>query len=164
MCSGVMLTRMAGRQKAPQAAAKRQGARRDAAAGAAYAMPMLRLAAAALALALVVAVTPAAAQMRCLAVDGDTLRCGAERVRVVGLDAPELHGRCPREVRQARAARDRLAELVAAGITLQPRGRDRYRRLLAVVRDRQGRDVAAVLVREGLARPYYGRGARAGWC
>ena len=49
---------------------------------------------------------PAAAQgVRCRAVDGDTLRCGAERVRVVGLDAPELHGaRCPAELRLARAA------------------------------------------------------------
>lgn len=123
---------------------------------------MLRLAVPAFAF--VLAASPAAAQLRCRTVDGDTLRCGAERVRVVGLDAPELHGRCPREIRQARAAKDRLAELVAGGVTLRTRGRDRYRRLLAVVRDRQGRDVAAVMIREGLARPYDGRGRRAGWC
>jgi len=56
-----------------------------------------------------------------------------------------------------------MSALVAGGVTLQPHGRDRYRRLLAVVRDRQGRDVAAVLIREGLARPYGGE-RRAGWC
>jgi hypothetical protein len=33
-----------------------------------------------------------------------------------------------------------------------------------VVRDRAGRDVAAVLIRERLARAYHGRGRRAGWC
>lgn len=27
-------------------------------------------------------------------VDGDSLRCGAERLRLLGIDAPELHG-CP---------------------------------------------------------------------
>lgn len=28
-------------------------------------------------------------------VDGDSLRCGPERLRLLGIDAPELHG-CPR--------------------------------------------------------------------
>jgi endonuclease YncB( thermonuclease family) len=105
----------------------------------------------------------AEAQQRCRAVDGDTLACGAERVRVMGLDAPEMRGSCPAEVRMARAARDRMEALVAGGVSLQPHGRDRYRRLLAVVRDRQGRDVAAVMIREGLARPYGGE-ARRSWC
>lgn len=74
-----------------------------------------------------------------------------------------MHGRCPAEVRLARVARDRMATLVIGGVTLHPHGRDRYRRLLAVVRDRQGRDVAAVLIREGLARPYGGERRRS-WC
>jgi endonuclease YncB( thermonuclease family) len=103
------------------------------------------------------------AQLRCRAVDGDTLACGDERVRIMGLDAPEMHGRCPAEIRLSRAARDRMAVLVAGGVSLQPHGRDRYRRLLAVVLDRQGGDVAAVLIREGLARPYGGERRRS-WC
>jgi endonuclease YncB( thermonuclease family) len=82
----------------------------------------------------------------------------------MGLDAPELHGRCPAEIAQARAARHRLAVLVKDGVTLHPHGRDRYRRLLAVVRDSRGRDVALVMIREGHARPYDGRGRRQGWC
>ena len=107
--------------------------------------------------------TPAAAQP-VRAVDGDTLAIGTERVRVIGLDAPELHGQCPIEVALAREARDRMAALVGRGVRLFPQGRDRYGRLLAVVLDAQGRDVAAVMIGEGLARPYDGRGRRQGWC
>lgn len=102
--------------------------------------------------------------LRCEAVDGDTLRCGRERVRVVGLDAPEMRARCPAEARAARLARDRLASLVAGGVTLRPEGRDRYGRLLATAHDVRGRDVAEVLIREGLARQYDGHQRRGGWC
>jgi endonuclease YncB( thermonuclease family) len=35
--------------------------------------------------------------------------------------------------------------------------------MLAVVRDARGRDVAGILIGEGLARPYHG-GRRSGWC
>gem|GEM_PF-748813 len=97
-------------------------------------------------------------------IDGDSLACGSERVRIVGLDAPEIRARCPAEYRLAVQARARLAVLIAAGVTLHPQGRDRYRRTLAVVRDRSGPDVAEVLIEEGLAREYHGRGRRGGWC
>ena len=115
-------------------------------------------------LSLVLAAFPAAAQQRARAIDGDTIAVGAERIRVMGLDAPELRARCPRELRLARRARDRLAVHISTGIQLEPHGRDRYGRLLAVVRDRSGRDVAQLLIAEGLARPYDGRGPRGGWC
>jgi len=45
-----------------------------------------------------------------------------------------------------------MAELIAGGVTLRPHGRDRYWRLLVVVTDSRGRDVAVVMIREGLAR------------
>jgi endonuclease YncB( thermonuclease family) len=114
----------------------------------------------AVALAAVACGGQAAAQLQCRAVDGDTLRCGPERVKIMGLDAPEMRGRCPVEIRLAQSGRARMSVLVAGGVMLQPHGRDRYRRLLAVVRDRQGRDVAAVMIREGLARPYGGERRR----
>jgi len=113
--------------------------------------------------ALILLAMPAAAQQRAYAVDGDTLRVGRERVRIMGLDTPELHGRCPREIAMARRAQARMGQLVAGGVLLSPHGRDRYGRLLAVVRDRSGRDVAQVMIREGLARPYEGS-RRNGWC
>jgi endonuclease YncB( thermonuclease family) len=38
----------------------------------------------------------------CHAIDGDTLRCGEERIRLVGIDAPELPGIAVRkDVRRA---------------------------------------------------------------
>lgn len=107
--------------------------------------------------------TPAEAA-RCRAVDGDTLACGTKRVRLMGLDAPELRGQCPREWHAARASRARLQQLISGGVQLERRGTDRYRRTLAIARIRDGRDVAMILIREGHALPYSGRGRREGWC
>lgn len=117
-----------------------------------------------LAAALTLVAGAAAAQRGVEVVDGDTIRLGGQLVRVIGLDTPEIHGACDAERELARRARDRLSDLLSGGFTLQPRGLDRYRRVLAVLRDRHGRDVADVLIAEGLARRYDGRGPRAGWC
>ena len=106
---------------------------------------------------------PAVALEHARVVDGDTIRVDGAPVRVMGLDAPELKGRCPAEIAAARRAKQRMAELIAGGVTLRPHGRDRYRRLLAVVTDSRGRDVAAVMIHEGLARPYRGE-RRLSWC
>jgi endonuclease YncB( thermonuclease family) len=100
----------------------------------------------------------------CAVVDGDTIHCGEQRVRLAGLDAPELRARCDEEARLAQAATERLRDLVEGGVTLHRTGQDRFGRMLAVVRDQRGEDVAEVLIREGLARPYHGRGRREGWC
>lgn len=116
------------------------------------------------ALAALLLAPPAAAQPSLRVIDGDTIAVRGAPVRIIGLDAPELHGRCPRETALARRARDRLAQLLSGGATITRRGRDRYGRGLAVVQDAQGRDVAQVLISEGLARAYDGRGRREGWC
>lgn len=113
---------------------------------------------------LVPALASAQPRASCRAIDGDSLVCGQERVRIVGLDTPEIRGRCRTEVRLARAARARMQQLVVRGITLERRGRDRYRRTLAVVRVRGGQDVADIMIRERLARAYDGSGQRRGWC
>lgn len=116
--------------------------------------------------ALLALATPAAAQRSVTVIDGDTLRVSGQVVRMAGIDAPELRRpRCAEERRLARAARDRLQALVASGVRLETvAGRDRYQRLLARVTDRRGRDLGAVLVAEGLAVPYHGRGPRHRWC
>lgn len=108
---------------------------------------------------------PARALEPATAVDGDTIRARGQSVRVIGLDAPEIRGRCRAEKRLALRARDRMAALVRGGVTMQVRGRpvDRYGRPLRVVRDSRGRDVAEVMIAEGLARPYHGE-RRRGWC
>jgi len=82
---------------------------------------------------------PGAADLRCIAVDGDTLRCGAERVRLLGIDAPELPGHC----RQGRrcvpgdplaSTRSLRAALAQGPTTIRRIGTDRYGRTLALVR------------------------------
>tara|TARA_R110002020_G_scaffold41276_7_gene121674 strand:+ start:2245 stop:2781 length:537 start_codon:yes stop_codon:yes gene_type:complete len=87
--------------------------------------------------------------------DGDSFRLGEERVRLVGLDAPELAQTCQAAGAArwpcGRVARDRMASLLAAGaIDCQPEGRDRYDRLLARCA-LGGVDLGATLVSEGLA-------------
>lgn len=97
--------------------------------------------------------------------DGDTITIDGERIRILGLDAPELghNARCAAEARAAEAARDELQRLLrGAEITLRRDGTDRYGRTLAYVYA-DGRDVAGVLIDAGLARPYDG-GRRGGWC
>jgi micrococcal nuclease len=67
-------------------------------------------------------------------VDGDTLRCGNERLRLLGIDAPELHG-CPR-YRQC-APGDPVASTLSLSEALRS-GPFRYR---VVTVDRYGRSV-----------------------
>lgn len=84
--------------------------------------------------ALLLAATPPA----CTVTDGDTIRCGAERIRLTGIDAPEKPGAC-RKGRTC-APGDPVASTLSlraamAGkrITMRRLGRDRYGRTLAVV-------------------------------
>ncbi|HYD30177.1 MAG TPA: thermonuclease family protein [Azospirillaceae bacterium] len=107
-------------------------------------------------------------------VDGDTLRVRATvwlgqevetRVRMEGVDTPELHGRCPREAEMAQEARRFLQRLVADGaVVLRDVQHDKYGgRVRARVATAGGDDVAEALVRAGLARAYLGE-ARQPWC
>jgi endonuclease YncB( thermonuclease family) len=116
------------------------------------------------ALALLAAAPPARPDVPVRVIDGDTIAAQGVTIRVIGLDAPEMRGQCPAEMRLARIAKARMQQLLAGGARIERRGRDRYGRALAVVRDSRGRDVAQVMIGEGLARPYHGRGRRAGWC
>ncbi|NJN35976.1 MAG: hypothetical protein HC794_01670 [Nitrospiraceae bacterium] len=60
------------------------------------------------------------------AVDGDTIRAGPDRIRLRGIDTPEL------SEPEGEAAKQRLAELLRTGIVrIIPRGRDVYDRLIA---------------------------------
>lgn len=70
--------------------------------------------------------------------DGDTFRCGRERIRLVGIDAPELPGHC-RRGRQC-VAGDPWASKRALAQAL--RARPLMIRRIAL--DRYGRTIAAV--------------------
>ncbi len=101
----------------------------------------------------------------CAPTDGDSLRCGAERVRIVGIDAPELptspkcrpgrDGWC--DTALAYRSRDALAAFLRRGLVKIERcGHDKYGRTLARV-SVNGRDAARHLLSQGLARAWRGR-------
>jgi endonuclease YncB( thermonuclease family) len=70
-------------------------------------------------------------------VDGDTIRCGSVRVRLLGIDAPELH-ECPRYRRCAPGDGSTSRRSLLAGATNGPV------RFLPVTTDHYGRTVAIV--------------------
>lgn len=93
------------------------------------------------------------------AADGDTLTLDGHRIRLVGMDTPELTQVCKRDGEDWRcgvAARSRLAELLRAGpITCRVQGTDKYERWLARCDTPEG-DLGGRMVREGLAVAYGG--------
>lgn len=106
-------------------------------------------------------------------VDGDTIQVRAQiwlgqsltvRVRIEGVDAPELEARCPEERRMAEEARDFLAQRLTGGkVRLSGVAYDKYGgRVRAAVSDDRG-DVATALLRAHLVRPYHGE-RRQPWC
>ena len=101
-----------------------------------------------------------------VAVDGDTIDHGDDRYRLVGFDTPETYRpQCDAEKALGLKAKDRLTDLIdTAGqikLVIKPE-LDKHDRFLAVGRV-DGQDVGAILISEGLARPYDG-GKRQSWC
>jgi len=107
-------------------------------------------------------------------VDGDTVLVSARiwlgqrvtvSVRLAGIDAPEMRGRCDAERANAHRARDFLVRrLKGGGIALADIQYGKYAgRVVARLLDRDGADLGAALLEAGLARPYAGR-RRKSWC
>jgi endonuclease YncB( thermonuclease family) len=106
-------------------------------------------------------------------VDGDTFDARIElkpgfrvttRVRLRGVDAPELHAACETERIGAEAAQRALRAILAeGGVTIHDLGDDKYGRLLGTVATRATPSVAEALIAKGVVRRYDG-GRRAGWC
>lgn len=90
-------------------------------------------------------------------VDGDSLVIAGERIRLFGIDAPELGQRCDTSGRDwacgvwAKAA---LTKIVGSGVlACEALDQDRYGRTVARCRV-SGRDVGAAMVRAGAATAY----------
>jgi micrococcal nuclease len=106
-------------------------------------------------------------------IDGDTFvarvhqREGRDlvaRVRLRGIDAPELKASCQEELDKAEAATDALRNLLGqGGVTIYNLGPDKYGRVVADVATRHTANVSAALLAGGYARSYNG-GHRDGWC
>lgn len=102
-------------------------------------------------------------------IDGDTIRCGRERLRLLDVDAPDNpgEGRCtPQNIRRLAASKnppwcnailyrrsgEELARFLSTGpIRIEAHGRDRYGRVLCRI-SVAGRDAGEWLVARGLAR------------
>ncbi|MBM4126781.1 MAG: hypothetical protein FJ247_05440 [Nitrospira sp.] len=83
------------------------------------------------------------------AVDGDTIRVGDERIRLRGIDTPEL------DEPDGLAAKQRMEDLLRSGpMEIVPHGRDIYDRLIADVFI-NGQNVAELLASEGFVKPKF---------
>lgn len=98
---------------------------------------------------------------RARAVDGDSLNLAGRRVRLYGIDAPELRQTCQNAgvtVQCGQRAQAKLKSLVSGKhVECQNLGFDRYDRTLARCRTGQT-DLAAAMVRAGWAIAYGGYG------
>jgi endonuclease YncB( thermonuclease family) len=104
-------------------------------------------------------------------IDGDTFKLGQRKVRIIGIDTPEVDAQCPAEARAAEAATAELQRLLNQG-PFDMVGRigdqtDRYGRdLRALTRKRADgstQSIAGEMRDGGFARRYLG-GYRSGWC
>jgi endonuclease YncB( thermonuclease family) len=113
-----------------------------------------------IALLLLAASTAGAADLvgRARIIDGDTLEVAGTRIRLFGIDAPELHQECRRTSgtvallypcgRDAKAALGRIIR--GASVSCQGKDRDRYGRTVATCTV-AGRDIGREMVREDWA-------------
>ena len=106
-------------------------------------------------------------------IDGDTFRARVDiwlgqsvtvKVRLKGVDTPEMNGKCAAEKKLARQAKD-FAEnwLRKNQVQLVNVHYGTYAgRVLATAQIKNGDSLSAALLAENLAKPYHGR--RAKWC
>jgi endonuclease YncB( thermonuclease family) len=107
-------------------------------------------------------------------IDGDTFEARVHiwpgmdvttRVRLRGIDAPEMHARCDDERVKALAARDALVRILAEGsVGITRIGQDKYGgRVDADVSTANTPNVSEAMFDGGFARRYFG-GRRESWC
>jgi endonuclease YncB( thermonuclease family) len=107
-------------------------------------------------------------------IDGDTFEARVHlwpghdlttRVRLRGVDAPELKARCDGERVKAEAALNALRLMLTdRDVSIWNVGPDKYfGRIVAEAGTRRTPDISNALIAKGVARPYAG-GHRDGWC
>jgi endonuclease YncB( thermonuclease family) len=107
-------------------------------------------------------------------IDGDTFEARVRvwpgldvdtKIRLRGIDAAELHARCPVELAQAQAARTALQTILAdGGVSISHVGIDKYGgRVDATIATRNTPDVSAAMLNGRFGRSYDG-GKRGNWC
>ena len=107
-------------------------------------------------------------------IDGDTFEARVHlppdldlttRIRLRGIDAPELKASCPEELQKAEAASVALRGLLGEGeVAIFNIGPDKYAgRVVADVATKKTANVSSALLASGHVRSYNG-GHRIGWC
>lgn len=103
----------------------------------------------------------------CRVVDGDTLRCDGGRIRLLGIDAPELPGHCAANrdcapgdpFKSTESLRQGLGD--GSSVRIERIGTDRYGRTLAMVMGRGGDLSCWQLARgEAIYKPRWDNGGR----
>ena len=99
-------------------------------------------------------------------IDGDTFKLGDRKIRITGIDAPELaHPQCPEEAALARRSADRLRAMLNEGtfdmVPHRLQRLDQHGRELMVI-ERDGNSIGDRLIDEGLAHRYLG--SKDSWC
>jgi len=106
--------------------------------------------------------------------DGDTIRVNIDsfpdiigkniRIRIKGIDAPEIKGKCQKEIDLAILARDYLRNFInqSSQIELRNIERGKYFRIVGELYI-DGENISRVLIEEGLAYEYH-RGKKRDWC
>ena len=104
-------------------------------------------------------------------IDGDTIKLGQRKIRIIGIDTPEVvHPQCAEEARKGEQATVKLMELLNQG-PFEMTGRfddmkDRYGRDLRALNrtnaDGTTTSIAEEMRKSGLARRYVGM--KSSWC
>lgn len=108
------------------------------------------------------------------AVDGDTVKCDGQNMRLLGggtvdvrgIDTPEIgsHAKCLKERKLALIAKRRLANLLQGKVVrVEAMGRDKFDRPLVNLYLPDGREIGKILLQEGTAREWH-PGGRHDWC
>lgn len=94
-------------------------------------------------------------------IDGDTIDCAQTRIRLTGIDAPEMPGHCNRGRKctagDPHAAKNHLVSLVQGSVSCTSMARDKYGRTIARCTTIDNTDISCEMVRSGHAVERYGQ-------
>ena len=106
-------------------------------------------------------------------IDGDTVNVMVDflprelgniiSIRILGIDTPEMRGKCINEIEKAKEAKSYLKELIKTDqYSIVIKGRDKYFRILGDIKIKD-KYVSQLMLEKGYARRYNGK-EKQSWC